>query len=201
MIELRGRSIRAGSARCGAAGFVFSGPVSRILSSPKGVATISLGAALPRRSSSQPGSDSGPGRTFSPIRPCSGWGLPGRPVSGAPVRSYRTISPLPAKAGGMFLWHFPSAYAARGLPGTLPYGVRTFLDRGFPASRPPGPLNEESVALTEYCWADGPHDIVSHMKTTIEVSEALMEEAKRFAAKRGDHAACADRIQPETRAG
>ena len=85
----------------------------------------------------------------------------------------------------MFLWHFPSAYAARGLPGTLPYGVRTFLDRGFPASRPPGPLNEESVAQTEYCWAYGPHDIVSHMKTTIEVSEALMDEAKRFAAKRG----------------
>ena len=46
----------------------------------------------------------------------------------------------------MFLLHFPSAHAARALPGTLPGGVRTFLDRGYPASRPPGPLNEGSVA-------------------------------------------------------
>ena len=29
----------------------------------------------------------------SPVRPCTGWGLPGRRVTTAPVRSYRTISP------------------------------------------------------------------------------------------------------------
>ena len=34
----------------------------------------------------------------------------------------------------MFLLHFPSARAARGLPGALLYGARTFLP-GFP--RPP----------------------------------------------------------------
>lgn len=45
------------------------------------------------------------------------------------VRSYRTISPLPkAKAlGGIFLLHFPSVFTAQVLPGTLPYGARTFL--------------------------------------------------------------------------
>ena len=36
-----------------------------------------------------------PGRLSSPIWPCTGWGLPGRDVTAAPVRSYRTISPLP----------------------------------------------------------------------------------------------------------
>ena len=55
----------------------------------------------------------------SPIWPCSGWGLHGRPVARTPVRSYRTISPLPDESGGMFLLHFPSARAARALPGTL----------------------------------------------------------------------------------
>lgn len=29
--------------------------------------------------------------------------------------------------GGIFLLHFPSACAAQALPGTLPYGARTFL--------------------------------------------------------------------------
>jgi len=29
--------------------------------------------------------------------------------------------------GGIFLLHFPSARAAQALPGTLPYGARTFL--------------------------------------------------------------------------
>ena len=41
---------------------------------------------------------------FSPIRPCSGWGLHGRPVAGTPVRSYRTISPLPCRwAAGRYV--------------------------------------------------------------------------------------------------
>ena len=53
------------------------------------------------------------------------------------MRSYRTISPLPAEAGGLFLLHCPSAFAARVLPGTLPGGVRTFLWRE--RQRPPGP--------------------------------------------------------------
>ena len=47
------------------------------------------------------------------------------------VRSYRTISPLPAplarRLGGIFLLHFPWARAPQALPGTLPCGARTFL--------------------------------------------------------------------------
>ena len=61
------------------------------------------------------------------------------------MRSYRTISPLPAEAGGMFLLHFPSARAAQALPGTLPDGVRTFLYETSP-QRLPGPLNLPIVA-------------------------------------------------------
>jgi len=65
-----------------------------------------------------------------PIWSCSRWGLPCRSVAGLAVRSYRTISPLPASrrtAGGIFLLHFPSARAAQALPGTVPCGARTFL--------------------------------------------------------------------------
>src|ERR1700730_10554051 len=47
------------------------------------------------------------------------------------VRSYRTISPLPAPLarhlGGIFLLHFPWARAPQALPGTVPCGARTFL--------------------------------------------------------------------------
>lgn len=95
-------------------------------------------------------------RQWIPIWSCSRWGLPCRSVTGLAVRSYRTISPLPAPrhpsaasgrtwrcdaslarsssgrgvtrdVGGIFLLHFPSACAAQALPGTLPYGARTFL--------------------------------------------------------------------------
>jgi len=65
-----------------------------------------------------------------PIWSCSRWGLPCRSVTGLAVRSYRTISPLPASrrtAGGIFLLHFPSTRAAQALPGTVPCGARTFL--------------------------------------------------------------------------
>ena len=46
------------------------------------------------------------------------------------VRSYRTISPLPATLRApavYFLWHFPWTYVPQALPGTLLYGARTFL--------------------------------------------------------------------------
>jgi len=50
------------------------------------------------------------------------------------VRSYRTISPLPTqRKRGLavyFLWHFPWTRAPQELPGTLPYGARTFLPCG-----------------------------------------------------------------------
>ena len=51
------------------------------------------------------------------------------------VRSYRTVSPLPAAPDANVvrplavysLLHFPWAHAPWELPSTLPYGVRTFL--------------------------------------------------------------------------
>ena len=57
------------------------------------------------------------------------------PVAGRAVRSYRTISPLPAlpsltgswRIGGIFLLHFPWARAPQALPGTVSEGARTFL--------------------------------------------------------------------------
>ena len=57
------------------------------------------------------------------------------PVSDGPVRSYRTLSPLPVPPKGpsavCFLWHFPSPAEtdARALPGALLCGARTFLRR------------------------------------------------------------------------
>ena len=63
------------------------------------------------------------------------------PSPGPLVRSYRTVSPLPAARGARLrrqparplavcsLLHFPWARAPWGLPSTLPCGARTFLRR------------------------------------------------------------------------
>ena len=56
-------------------------------------------------------------------------------VTADAVRSYRTLSPLPAAGTNpvtsavCFLLHFPSTRAAQALPGLLPCGARTFLER------------------------------------------------------------------------
>ena len=78
------------------------------------------------------------GSVIVPAWPCTWWGLPGRRVTAPPVRSYRTISPLPATGsrvarhvGGVFLWHFPAGFPGAQLATTTPYGVRTFLEDGF----------------------------------------------------------------------
>jgi hypothetical protein len=46
-----------------------------------------------------------------------------------PVRSYRTISPLPLPCGGggVFLLHFPSGHPASPLASIAPCEARTFL--------------------------------------------------------------------------
>jgi hypothetical protein len=93
---------------------------------------ISLGYLLPSTSSGVP--EGSAGRLNSLFSPCVGWGLPGHVVTNVPVRSYRTISPLPKlNSGGIFLLHFPSGRPARPLACTLPYEARTFL-RGWQAS-------------------------------------------------------------------
>ncbi len=90
-----------------------SRPLSRVLS----WAVIPLGCASPRTSSDLPGS-LGVGHTLRPRAPhASLFGLASGGVCRAvdvatpAVRSYRTISPLPAPlarhVGGIFLLHFP----------------------------------------------------------------------------------------------
>jgi hypothetical protein len=109
-----------------------SRPLSRVLS----WAAIPLGCASPRSSSDLPGSPCGPHvAAFRP--PASLFGLaPGGvcravDVAARAVRSYRTISPLPApltrRLGGIFLLHFPWTRVPQALPGTVPCGARTFL--------------------------------------------------------------------------
>src|SRR3990172_2750335 len=125
-----------------------SGPVSRVLYPHRasGGGDHLSGAAVTRRlkrptrglrapHEDDPARAHGARRLHSPpIWPCSGWGLPSRPVTRPLVRSYRTVSPLPALAGGeplavWSLWHFPSGRPAWALPSTLPGGARTFLGR------------------------------------------------------------------------
>src|SRR5262245_21535640 len=77
-----------------------------------------------------------PGRVDGPTWPCTGRGLPGRRVTAAPVRSYRTISPLPvrdsrvaAPSAVCFCGTFPRLSPGGRYPPPLPSGVRTFLER------------------------------------------------------------------------
>ena len=78
------------------------------------------------------------------LAPCGVY--PACPVTVAAVRSYRTFSPLPDRAGRYVLCGTgrPRALkpASRTLSGTLPCGVRTFLPRVLRSNsrqRPPGP--------------------------------------------------------------
>lgn len=102
-----------------------SRPISRVLS----WTVIRLGATSPQRSSNLPGSSAGHanGSLFglAPGGVCRAGPLPdSRCALTAPFHPYR----LPERnVGGIFLLHFPSACAAQALPGTLPYGARTFL--------------------------------------------------------------------------
>ena len=56
----------------------------------------------PAALATQPGRFSGPLHPF-PIRSCSGWGLPSRPVTRPLVRSYRTVASLPARRPAVFI--------------------------------------------------------------------------------------------------
>jgi hypothetical protein len=69
---------------------------------PSKVAVIHLGIASRQYSSGLPECnirlwrpDSVASNHSTPIWPCTRWGLPGQHVAMLPVRSYRTISPLP----------------------------------------------------------------------------------------------------------
>jgi hypothetical protein len=79
-----------------------------------------------------------------PAWPCTGWGLPGRRVAAPPVRSYRTISPLPATG-------------ARAAP-PLRRCVSVALSRGFPrvALRDHPALRCPDFPRTTGCLSDRP---------------------------------------------
>src|SRR5690606_19978967 len=50
-------------------------------------------------------------------------------VTESPVRSYRTLSPLPTRTSAVcFLWHFPAGHPDLHFASILPCGARTFLD-------------------------------------------------------------------------
>ncbi len=60
-------------------------------------------------------------------------GYPATTVTSGAVGSYPTVSPLPRfrpKPDGAvsFLWPYPSPCGAQALPGSLPFGARTFLE-------------------------------------------------------------------------
>jgi len=97
-----------------------------------GAVAISLGTSLPACSCDQPGD--GPGALCPSIWSCSRWGLPGRHVAMPPVRSYRTISPLPERTRAVCFCCTIRGVAPPGrYPASLPGGARTFLS----ASRRP----------------------------------------------------------------
>ena len=66
-------------------------------------------------------------------------------VTSQAVVSYTAFPPLPAKAGGLFLLHFPGSHLHRTLSGILPCEARTFLTCCLSALQP-----RSSVLLTLY---------------------------------------------------
>ena len=103
-----------------------SRPVSRVLSGT----VIHLGPVSPPASSGLPGR--GAGHAIASLFGLAPGGVcPAIPVAGNAVRSYRTISPLPVPLrviGGVFSVALSvGLIASQALPGTLPFGARTFL--------------------------------------------------------------------------
>ena len=94
---------------------------------------IPLGPPLPTASSSLPGTRTGRAAPRPLFGLAPGGVCRATSVTSGPVRSYRTLSPLPVPlarpSAVCFLWHFPSSRDARALPGTLPCGARTFLQQ------------------------------------------------------------------------
>src|SRR5439155_25505291 len=86
------------------------------------------GPSLPAGSSNQPGVIARAARPLSGL--ASGGVYRARSVTGAAVRSYRTVSPLPIRGWAVcFLLHCPASHLDWPLTSTLPYEARTFLSR------------------------------------------------------------------------
>jgi len=70
------------------------------------------------------------GQLLAPAWPCSGWGLPGRPIAGTAgglLHHRFTLAPR-SRAERFISVALSAGLPARVLPGTLPCGARTFLD-------------------------------------------------------------------------
>jgi len=106
--------------------------ISRVLSPASRGRIISLGPTLPPGSSDLPGTR----MERAAPRPCLVLlrvGFAKRsPLPGTRCALTAPFHPCLCPGGPSAvcsLWHFPSAFAARALPGTLPFGARTFLQR------------------------------------------------------------------------
>jgi hypothetical protein len=106
--------------------------ISRVLSPASRGRIISLGPTLPPGSSDLPGTR----MERAAPRPCLVLlrvGFAKRfPLPGTRCALTAPFHPCLCPEGPSAvcsLWHFPSAFAARALPGTLPFGARTFLQR------------------------------------------------------------------------
>ncbi len=143
---------RASRQTAGAEEKVGSRPISRILSRT----VIPLGRLSPVGSSNLPASSAGhaigrlfglaPGGVCRAIACCQGRGalLPHHFTLTCGSIRHRCRQRT-RHIGGIFLLHFPSARAVQALPGTLPYGVRTFLQHlAAPATVWPTPSRDLS---------------------------------------------------------
>jgi hypothetical protein len=106
---------------------------------PRGAASIHLGRALPRGSSSLPGDLTHLSGMWGQAPVISLFGLAPHgvyralSVSGEAVRSYRTLSPLPPTCSRVVysLLHFPSRCRGRVLPGMPPVAESGPSSRAF----------------------------------------------------------------------
>src|SRR5690606_14705366 len=117
---------------------------------------IRLGRWLPNASSaSYPGDWDGPPlrhrcRQRAPLLALAPGGVcRAAPVTWSAVRSYRTVSPLPAgdPRAVYFLWHFPASHLDWPLASTLPYGARTFLPSPIPAATSVRPIHSSPAVI------------------------------------------------------
>ena len=113
-----------------------------------------------------------PSRVDGPAWPCTGRGLPGRRVTATPVRSYRTISPLPvrdsrvaAPSAVCFCGTFPRVSPGGRYPPPCPL-VSGLSSRGFLSPRGPlGPPADGSPAPRTA--AKRRRDMVAAMRTAV----------------------------------
>ena len=124
-------------------GFVESGHFSRT--------AVACRLKRPTRKSNGPDKSAANGLSSCLVLLPVGFAEPNR-SPGLLVRSYRTVSPLPLAvrlaashwSAVCFLLHFPCPCGRWALPTTVSWGARTFLSRGKPLQRPPGPLQQIS---------------------------------------------------------